>query len=109
MNLLIFIFVLIFNISHINAYFNEPDVTSLGWGIISAINGPASIGINPAGLPGARADYFSITLIKPFLFHNFNLLFILKNKLGIGISFLQSAFNSVKGKSIPLIVYEIVY
>ncbi len=88
--LTIFILFLSCFLSLLEADYIIPETTVLGWGYNSYITGPASIGINPAGVSDTKYDYFSITLIKPFVFHNFNLLFKLQNSFGINISISQT-------------------
>ncbi|MBN1898625.1 MAG: hypothetical protein JW827_07590, partial [Spirochaetes bacterium] len=73
-------------ISSLQAYYYDPEQIYTGYGIVADNTGPASIGVNPAGIGGTHASIFSVTLIDPGVLHNMNVLYKLNKNFGFGFS-----------------------
>ncbi|MBU1076315.1 MAG: tetratricopeptide repeat protein [Spirochaetes bacterium] len=87
--IIIFFLIITTGIHSLYAYYDDPDKISLGWGVVADVSGPASIGVNPAGIGDSNPSFFSVTMRNPFVFHNVNVLFKLPKKVGLGFSALQ--------------------
>jgi len=73
----------------LNAQIKNVDITGIGYGYVSDVYGPDAVGINPSFLADIEGEWFSVSLIKPFVFHNISFALGISRNIGVGLHIMQ--------------------